>query len=121
MALTATDTIPASVGGLGPVFEYETNLSAGVDKDIKAASSTTSRVWVVGLLMSEGTATNLTIKTLTKSITIELAANQGIYDKTGKGFIFAGKPGETVTFSSTADVTGLQTHMVDGAAMRACD
>jgi hypothetical protein len=108
MANTATlvDTIPASLkNNQGPVFEYEIVIdTVDTDLTVRTPINSTNRVWVVGALMSESTAANLTFKTTTKSQTMELAANQGIYDKASNGFIFATAPGEALVIRSSAAI-----------------
>lgn len=119
MANTATlrDTIPAQFGRLTPVYEYEVSIdTTGADLSVRAASSSEKRLWVIGLLQSESTSGNLILKSQSKSKTLELATNQGIYDKTGQGFIFCTKPGETFTIQASMAITGLTFYIVEGEA-----
>jgi hypothetical protein len=99
MANTATliDTVPAQVGRLKPVYEYEVVIdTTGADLNVRAASATDKRIWVVGLLLSEATSGNLILKTATKTKTLELGANQGIFYEVSDSWSFATKPGETL-------------------------
>lgn len=104
MANTATliDTVPGQVGRLKPVYEYEVVIdTTGSDLNVRVASATDKRVWVVGLLLSEATSGNLILKTATKSQTLELGANQGIFYEVANSWIFATKPGETLTVQTS--------------------
>jgi hypothetical protein len=104
MANTATliDTVSAQVGRQKPVYEYEVVIdTTGTDRSVRVASSTDNRIWVVGILMSEATAGNLILKTATKTKTIELGANQGIFYEVANSWIFATKPGETLTVQAS--------------------
>jgi hypothetical protein len=108
MANSATliDTIPVSFkNGGGPVYEYEIVIdTVDTDLNVRVPAVATNRVWLVGALMSDAAALNLTFKTATKVQTIELAANQGIYDKVDGGFIFVGAPGETLIIRSSGAI-----------------
>lgn len=107
MANSATliDTIPAYyANGNGPVYEYEIVIDTpDTDLTIRAAESA-HRHWISSLLLSEGTALNLTFKTATKTQTLELIANQGIYDKAEGGFVFVGGLSEALIVRSSAAI-----------------
>lgn len=119
MANSATlrDTIPAQFGRLRPVYEYEVSIdTTGQDLAVRVASATDKRVWVIGLIQSENNSGNLILKSESKTKTLELAANQAIYDKTSQGFIFCTKPGETLTIQASMAISGLTLYVVEGEA-----
>lgn len=117
MANSATllDTIPAQFGRLTPTYEYEVVIdTTSTDLDVRTASSSSNRIFVVGFVQSESNSGNVILKSETKSKTLELAANQGIYDKTGPGFIFCSKPGETLTLQASMAIGSLTLYLVEG-------
>lgn len=119
MANTATliDSIPAQFGRLMPVYEYEIGIdTTGEDVEVREASAPDQRIWVIGLLQSETNSGNLILKSESKTKTLELGANQAIYDKTSQGFIFCTKPGETLSLQASMALTGLTLFIVEGPA-----
>lgn len=107
MANSATliDTINSRIGGAGPVFEYEIAIDT-VDTALDVRTpGTTNRVFVVGIFLDEGTATNLTFKSASsKSQTLELATNDKFNGLTDRGYYFATKPGEKLSVQSSAAI-----------------
>jgi len=109
MANSATliDTIPATYkNNIGPVYEYEIAIDTiNTPLSIRVPSVATNRLWVVGAFFSDSAALNLTLSTLTKSQTLQLAANQGILEAGNGGYLFVGAPGETLNIQSSTVIT----------------
>lgn len=114
MSNTATlvDSIPAQIGGVTSISEYELVIdSTGTDLDVITPGVSTNRIWVIGIWMAESTALSLTLKsentgtnTASKTQTWELAANQGLTGLVNNSFLFCTKPGEKLTVQSTAAI-----------------
>lgn len=109
-ASTLTNTIPARVGGLGPVFEYSVSIDTiNTDLDIRTPTGN-NRLYVVGVSLQEGTATNFTMKSGSSNTqTWELAANQGLnFPITKNSYLFATKAGEKLSVRSSAIIGATQ-------------
>lgn len=119
MASTATlvDTEPAYLSnGIGPVYEYEVSLD-GVDPAVVRTPATGKRIWAIGLLEAETNAGNLILisnsASPSKTKTLELAANQAIYDKVTPGYIFSTKSGEDFALDSSMAIGSITVRVVE--------
>lgn len=122
MANTSTleDTLPISIGGAQAIREYHLAIDT-VDTDLTVHTPATGkRVFVVGMWFAEGTATNLTLKSATtpsKSVVLELAANQGGWDSIGKDIIWVCTSGEALVVQSSAAISDLIIYTVEAERM----
>lgn len=121
--VTLVDTEPTEVGRESSgVFEYELSLD-GVSgaQLVRTPSVGSNRVWVVAMLVSESSAGNLVLKSgspASKTKTLELAANQGIYDKVNGGYVFSTKSGEALYVDSSMAVSSLTIKVIESAIFR---
>lgn len=115
MASTATlvDTIQST--GLPPIKEYQVVLDGSNPVDILTPTHSTDRVFVVGAQFSDSQAATLEfLSAASKTMTLELAANQGNYDVCKlDGFLFATKPGEKLTLDASAAITQITLFLVE--------
>lgn len=107
--ITAFDTIPGRVMGLGPIYMIKAvyDGTAGLE-DIKTVSGT-DRVFVLDVQVVEGGgALTVTLgSNATAVVPYEFATGEGIVGKVENGFVFATKAGEKFVASASAACTVL--------------
>lgn len=117
MPVSVVDTEPVHYTGLrGGVIEYEGSISSGEgDLLIRTpAAGTGNRIWIVSMFFSESVAINMTIKSgSSKTKLLKLAANQGVYDKVGAGYLFSTLPGEPLTIATSATLSSVTIRVVE--------
>lgn len=115
-ANTVTDVgdIDVRIGGVSPAHVKKVAIDT-VDTDVTVYDPpSTKMACIVGLSASEGTATNLTIKSgSTTAIVFELAANQGIYSKITSGVDYCTAAGEDLIIQSSAAFTSLTFYIIE--------
>lgn len=124
MANTATlvDSQIAQPGGNMTVYEYEISIDTpNTDFTVRSAPSGTSRIWLVGALMSESAALNLIFKsynsgttTTNKTKTLKLSANQGVWQPIGNGYLLVTKSLDNLVINSSANITSLTLYVTEG-------
>lgn len=114
-AVTKKDTITSQ--HFPDIQEWGGNIDAGDTVDLATPANSGNRIFVIAANFSDGTATNLTFGSGagTKTFKVEMAANQGRFDNVclGKGYLFAGKPGEKVTLLSSGALSDCQISLVE--------
>ena len=119
MAISLYDTINLGTGGARAIKVYKGDLAAATEATILTPDAA-NRVFVVGLIFGETSATNLQFKSGSSAIfTLELAANQAVYDKVGDGFMFATKAGEALKLESSAVLSSVMISVVEAKLFRA--
>ena len=117
MANTATvqTALPILVKGVGVnAIPYVIAIdTTGADLTIKTPGGG-GMVVVVGLMFSEGTAGNLIFKTgSTTLVTLELAANQGLFLPLGNQVYMATQPGEALKIQSSMAITSMLMYVAE--------
>lgn len=120
MANTATlvATTPRR-GSAGPVYSYLINIdTTGADLTIRTPANTENRVFLVGALLSDGTANNITFKSGSTTLcTPEFGANQGLLvpvPANGQdGWIMATAAGSALVINCSALLTSALLHVVE--------
>ena len=117
---TKFQDIAIGSGHIGPVKQYHVVIDT-IDTDLTIMTPAQSdyRVFVVGITLSEGTATNLTFKSGSNALpVIELAANQGKWDPVQlPAFYLATKPGEALVMKSSAAISGMILYCVESTVI----
>lgn len=111
MPLTLVDTEPyVTPNGVGPVLDIQGSLSSG-EGDILVFAPTVpgARLWLVAALFARKVALDLTLKSgASKTQTFELAISQGLWDKTGLGYVFCTRPGENLLVACSTTVSSVR-------------
>ena len=117
MALTELYTIPARIGGAGPIHVIYGSLGAATDETIYSPAADKT-AFLIGALVSEGSATNMTFKSGSETIAIlELAANQGIWDKINSGVIMAAEEGEDLVANPSVAVSAATFFVIEASSL----
>lgn len=120
-AATLVDTITCIAQNSNSVLEYAVSIDT-INSDLTVYTPTTSsnRIFVVGMLQSESNPGNLILKsgaTSAKTKTLELAAYQGIYSNVSPGWIYATKPGEALIIQSSMIITNLTLYLREAISL----
>ena len=101
------------VGGSGPVTPYVVAIDT-VDEDLTIVTPSSDKMaCIVGLGVSEGTATNVTFKSGSTTLFVpELAANQGMLKPIDKGILLCTQLGEALKIQASAAISNLLIHVV---------
>lgn len=106
--ITALYTVDASLGGAGPVRYIKVEHDGLSGDAIIFSPQTDHHVFLVGFLLSDGDPALVTFKSGSDTlITLDMAANSGIWDKIGNGFAIASEKGEDLIINSDAAATFL--------------
>lgn len=123
MSNTATlvATTPRNTAA-GPVYSYNITIdTTGADLTLHTPAAT-NRVFLVGAVLSDGTANTITFKTGSTTLCApELAANQGIFTPVGTGqkdqWLLATALGEALKINCSALLTSGLFHIVEAPAL----
>lgn len=102
----------------GPVFSYLVNIdTTGADLTIRTPA-TGNRIYLVGILLSDSTANNITLKNgSTTACVLELAASQGLATPVQTGgsdsFLMATDVSTALVINCSALLTGALIHVVE--------
>lgn len=111
---TVQTALPIRVNGLGPVYPYVVAFdTTSSDLTIRTPSSG-NMVCIVGMQMSETNAANLIFTSgSTQLLTLELAANQGVYDPIDEGASFCTQPSEALKIQTSAAITNMLLYVIE--------
>src|SRR5690349_5662410 len=92
---TAQTALPIRVGGAGYVVPYKVTFDTTASDLTVVTPGSGKMACIVGMTFSEASASNVTFTSgSTSLLTLELAANSGVYDKISNGAFFCTQPGE---------------------------
>ncbi|MBY0404552.1 MAG: hypothetical protein K2X66_11685, partial [Cyanobacteria bacterium] len=90
------------------------NLIANSTENLANPQDPKNRIYLMGLTFCESASLTLTLSSATTAlIQFKLAANQGIYDKVGGGYLLATKPNEALTVVSTGNISAIVFHIIE--------
>jgi len=117
MALDELYTLPIRIGGVGPVHVISGSLTSSTDEIIYTPAADKC-AFLVGQLFSETDATNITYKSGSDTIvTVELATNQGIYDKVSEGIITASEMGAVLIANPSVSVSSAVFYVIEAKSL----
>lgn len=117
MALAEIYTIPARIGGCGPIHVIYGSLTLATDETIYTPASGNT-AFLVGAVLSEGNATNLTFKSGSEVIAIpELAANQGLFELITNGFYLAAEVSQALIVNPSVSVTAATFFVIEAKSL----
>lgn len=110
---TAQTAMPIRVGGVGPVVPYVVAFDTTATDLTIVTPASDKMACIVGWLASETSATNVTITSAsTANVALELAANQGIYDKIQNGVVYCTQPGEALKIQVSTAVSSMFLYVI---------
>lgn len=112
---TAKTALPIQVCGVNVVPYVVSIDTVDTDLTVRTAANDKAMVAVVGIMFSEGTAANLGLKSDSGNtyVTLELAANQGLYLPLSGDVCFATQPGEDLIIRSSAAISSMLLYVID--------
>lgn len=113
---TAQAALPIRVGGAGPVIPYVLTFDT-TNTDLTIVTPGTGKMAaIVGMWMSQTAATNIILTSgTTQLVTLQLAGNEGIYDKINSGAIFITQPAAALKIQVSVAVPSMLIYVVQAA------
>lgn len=116
---TAQSALPVSIAGSEGITPIVVAIGT-IDTDLTIFTPDSGKVaCIVGMFMSETSATNITFKSGSTSYAVpELAANQGILFPVGQGILICGQPGEALKIQSSVAITSMLLYVTQATRLQ---
>lgn len=116
---TAQTALPIKVGVYSdPVVPYVVAFDTTASDLTIVTPDSGKMACVVGMGVSETSATNITFKSGSTTLFVpELAANQGVYDKISNGAILCTQPGEALKIQVSVAVSNMILYIVQATRL----
>lgn len=114
---TAQAALPIRLGGnRGPVTPYVVSFDTTASDLTIVTPDSDKMACIVGIAMSETSATNITVKSgSTTQVVYELAANQGFGEGIGNHAVICTQPGEALKMQVSVAVTSMLVYVIQAA------